>query len=292
MSGAVPVDFTADPLPPPLRVTDRIASGDISLVSFSLAPIPILELAPHHLTVLIHQEEEAKLQCSTSPDGQVEALNVTAGQFHLLPADRPVRMACERPISMLAVTITPALIARTFERLPAGCHRELPMQFNGNDGKVDELVRNLQSLAICNSHFERLSFDLTAGLLVLHLFERYGDDIKQSPVRGGLGASRQRRVLDHIDAHLGEDISLKALARDAGLSRDHFAKAFKASLGMSPHRYIGERRVHRAKELLLDRSQSITDVALDLGFASHSHFTDTFRKATGITPSRYRKDRI
>lgn len=64
------------------------------------------------------------------------------------------------------------------------------------------------------------------------------------------------------------------------------------TFGVPPHRYIGEQRIHRAKELLLDGSRSITDVALDLGFASHSHFTDAFRKITGVTPSRYRKDRI
>mgnify|MGYP001810537798 FL=1 len=168
----------------------------------------------------------------------------------------------------------------------------MPALAGVSDGKVTDLVRDLRMLASGSSHFERLRFELTASLLVLHLFERYGDDAKLRPVQGGLGAARQRRVLDHIDAHLGEDISLKALACEAGLSRHHFAKAFKAGLGMSPHRYIGERRIHRAKELLLDGSRSITDVALDLGFASHSHFTDAFHKITGITPSRYRKDRI
>jgi AraC family transcriptional regulator len=79
------------------------------------------------------------------------------------------------------------------------------------------------------------------------------------------------------------------LAEEAGLSPYHFSKAFKASLGVPPWRYVTERRIHRAKELLLDRCRSITEIAHDLGFSSHSHFTDVFRKKTGRAPSRFRR---
>lgn len=61
---------------------------------------------------------------------------------------------------------------------------------------------------------------------------------------------------------------------------------------MSPYRYFNKRRITRAKELLLDPGRSLTDIGLSLGFSSHSHFTDTFRKITGLTPSQFRKDRL
>ena len=108
--------------------------------------------------------------------------------------------------------------------------------------------------------------------------------------RGGLGTSCQRRVLDYIEAHLTEEIGLGQLAEEAGLSPYHFSKAFKTSLGVPPWRYVTERRIHRAKELLLDGCRSITEIAHDLGFSSHSHFTDVFRKTTGRAPSRFRRD--
>lgn len=75
-------------------------------------------------------------------------------------------------------------------------------------------------------------------------------------------------------------------------STHHFSRAFRASLGMSPYRYFNKRRITRAKELLLDPGRSLTDIGLSLGFSSHSHFTDTFRKITGLTPSQFRKDRL
>jgi AraC family transcriptional regulator len=94
-----------------------------------------------------------------------------------------------------------------------------------------------------------------------------------------------------MEAHLAEDISLRDLATLAGLSTHHFGEAFKTSTSTSPHRYLIERRIRRGKELLLGADRSIAEVALAVGFASHSHFTDNFRKLTGTTPSRFRIDR-
>lgn len=108
--------------------------------------------------------------------------------------------------------------------------------------------------------------------------------------RSGLGASRRRLIIEHIEKHLDEELRLGNLAKLANLSRHHFCRAFKVTFGMPPGRYITERRIDRAKGLLRDSRRSITEIALDLGFASHSHFTDAFRKITGITPSRYRHD--
>lgn len=274
MVGIVTVDFASDALPATVQVRNRSVFADIGIATFTIAALTPVDLSSCRLTVIVHH--------STTLDER----------FDVIPPNHKVRFDTANSLPITAVTISSALIDRTFKRMQASFRHELPALTGVNDSKVADLVRDLRTLAPGSSHFERLRFELTAAQLILHLFERYGVDSGPCPIQGGLGAARRRRVLDHIDAHLGEDISLKALAREAGLSRHHFAKAFKAGLGMSPHRYIGERRVHRAKELLLDRSRSITDVALDLGFASHSHFTDTFRKATGITPSRYRKDRI
>ena len=126
----------------------------------------------------------------------------------------------------------------------------------------------------------------------MHVFRAYADGLSRSPPAiGGLGARRLRRVVDYIEAHLGDDISLRDLAVQAGLSPLHFGEAFKASTGTSPHRYLVERRIRRAKELLLGAEQSIAEIAIFVGFASHSHFTDNFRRLTGTTPSRFRMDR-
>ena len=96
------------------------------------------------------------------------------------------------------------------------------------------------------------------------------------------------RVIGHIEDHLDEALPLEQLALVARLKRSHFSSAFRGSTGMSPHRFVLERRIQRAKKLLADPRFSVTDVALACGFASASHFATAFRAATGITPRDYR----
>jgi AraC family transcriptional regulator len=113
---------------------------------------------------------------------------------------------------------------------------------------------------------------------------------QQTMARGGLSGWQQTRVADFIEAHLGDDLRLSTLAGSVDLSPYHFARAFKQSFGQSPHRYHVGRRIERAKALLTERDQSITGIALAVGFAETSSFSAAFRKATGVSPRDYRRD--
>jgi AraC family transcriptional regulator len=108
-------------------------------------------------------------------------------------------------------------------------------------------------------------------------------------VRGGLAAWQQRRITEFIDAHLAEDFPLAALAGLVQLSTYHFARAFKRSFGVPPHRYYTNRRIERAKALLANPKASVVDVAIDVGFSCASAFAATFRRMTGQTPTAYRR---
>jgi AraC-like DNA-binding protein len=108
---------------------------------------------------------------------------------------------------------------------------------------------------------------------------------------GGLTPGALRRVVEHIEANLGERIDICELAGFAGLSECHFSRAFRQSLGMPPHRYVVSRRVAVGAALIEQTERSMTDVALSIGFSDHSHFTRTFGRLTGKTPSAYRRSR-
>ena len=99
-----------------------------------------------------------------------------------------------------------------------------------------------------------------------------------------------RRARDLIDRDYAEPLDLDAMAREAGYSRFHFARAFKAAVGRSPHRYISDRRLERAKALLAGGDRSLVDIALVLSFSCQANFTRAFRAATGQTPGQYRRD--
>jgi AraC family transcriptional regulator len=107
--------------------------------------------------------------------------------------------------------------------------------------------------------------------------------------RGGLASWQEKRVAEFMEAHLAEPVRLKELATIARLSPFHFARAFKRSFGMPPHRYHLQRRIARARSLLAEPAQSVTSVAFQVGFADLSSFTAAFRRVTGASPSQYRR---
>ncbi len=108
------------------------------------------------------------------------------------------------------------------------------------------------------------------------------------PRAPGLASRRLGRVPDFIDAHLAGDLSLRALAAHAGVSRVHFVRQFKRLTGLAPHQYVLRRRVERAAALLQNRDACLKALALEVGFSSQAHLTAAFRRVTGTTPGAYR----
>ncbi|TXL82040.1 helix-turn-helix transcriptional regulator [Vineibacter terrae] len=100
-----------------------------------------------------------------------------------------------------------------------------------------------------------------------------------------------RRVHDFVEANIGADIRLDAMARTCGVSPDHFLRTFKATAGVSPYQYVLTRRVERAKRLLTEEAgSSLADIAARCGFSHQEHLSRMFRRFTGSTPGRYRRD--
>lgn len=95
------------------------------------------------------------------------------------------------------------------------------------------------------------------------------------------------RALVHIEAHFREPLTLGVIADVACVSKFHFARLFRAEIGMSPMQYVRWRRVMEAKRLLRAGQQPLVAIALGLGYFDHSHFSRSFHLATGIRPHQY-----
>jgi AraC family transcriptional regulator len=129
------------------------------------------------------------------------------------------------------------------------------------------------------------------GAVLVHELVRLnqGTQVAQVPVRGGLAAWQERIVTAYIEEHLAETIPLAKLASLVRLSPFYFARAFKESFGVPPHRYHVSRRIDQAKSLLAKPHLSVTEIGLTVGFSETSSFSATFRKVLGVTPSAYRR---
>jgi AraC family transcriptional regulator len=109
---------------------------------------------------------------------------------------------------------------------------------------------------------------------------------------GGLGSGPLGRVRAYIEESVGQPISLDDLAGVAGVSRFHFARQFRQSTGESAMGYVLRLRVERGKARLKDRDTTVARIAVELGFADQSHFTRTFRRLVGTTPTRFAGRRV
>lgn len=109
------------------------------------------------------------------------------------------------------------------------------------------------------------------------------------PPRGGLAPGALRRVCEQLERQLDRKWSLNDLATIAGLSTCHFARAFRQSIGESPHRYLMRRRIVCASNLIRETDRTLADIALAMGFSDQSHFTRLFARHIGEAPRVYRR---
>jgi AraC family transcriptional regulator len=106
--------------------------------------------------------------------------------------------------------------------------------------------------------------------------------------RGGLPPRVLRRIREYIDGNIDQRISVELLAGLASLSVCYFVRAFKQSMGVTPHDYLIRQRVERTKQLLSDSDMPLSEIALVAGFADQSHFSRRFRQHVGMSPRDYR----
>ena len=162
----------------------------------------------------------------------------------------------------------------------------------------DPLVAGIASAIVSELKTQTSSGGLLVETLACSLAARlFQNHVSPSPARAsrritqaGLDRRRLSRVLEHIEANLEGDLTIDHLASIANLSRFHFARTFKATIGQSPHQYVSAKRLERAKALLIRGDESLVDVALALKFSCQANFTRAFRQVTGQTPGQFRAE--
>lgn len=116
------------------------------------------------------------------------------------------------------------------------------------------------------------------------------DILKQSTRRNVQHDARIRSVMEYVNAHPSEKFSTAGLASRACLSTEYFIRLFKQSVGYTPIQYVNAKRMEKAQLLLAFSDKSLSRIAEEVGFSGLSYFVKTFRRLTGLTPSRYREE--
>jgi AraC family transcriptional regulator len=138
---------------------------------------------------------------------------------------------------------------------------------------------------------QSLALDQLELILGAHLVQRYG---ATKPIRavasGGLATWQRRRAMDLLHANLDGSVRLADVASACDLSVSHFARAFKASFGVTCHRWLTDRRIERAQDLLAVKDTPLSEIAGRCGFGDQAAFTRTFHRLVGLTPGRWRRE--
>src|SRR5271166_1919852 len=135
---------------------------------------------------------------------------------------------------------------------------------------------------------DRMLIESLGTAMCIRIAQRFVGHLPLPAGNKGLSPERLRRVRDYVEAHLDDDLSLTVLADIACLSPYHFSRSFKEAAGVGPQRYVIQRRLDRAKNLLRQTREPLALIAQEAGFADQSHLTSIFRREMGVTPGRFR----
>ena len=198
------------------------------------------------------------------------------------------------PTQTLHLYLSKDLLSRTAGEVTGYDPERLSL--NARSGFQDSLLTQI-GLALWRELEQRspagkLYAQTAAQMLAIHLLRHYtsvGRVIREPS--GGLTHQQMKRVMDFVQDHLGQDLSLDALAQQAGFSSYHFARLFRQTTGESPHQFVLRQRIERAQRLLKERDIPLARVAVESGFANQSHLTQAFKRYLRLTPRAYRQDR-
>jgi AraC family transcriptional regulator len=217
------------------------------------------------------------------------SVTVWPAGYELSPASWTVERMEEFPTEMLRVQLDMSALERLAPENNPVAGLRLAQQSGIEDACVASLMRLMEMDVAAGCPAGKLYGESLSLALAAHVAGHYSTGSIETVPRDGLARPVLTRVLDYIAANLGRDLTITELAAVANMSSHHFSLRFKRAVGVTPHQWVLRARVREAERLLRAQSMSVAEVALALGFASQTHFTDVFHRATGTTPRHYRR---
>lgn len=221
-----------------------------------------------------------------SIDGQSQSNLVGQNNTFILPAGSLHRCDWQQDIEFMFIGLDPQVFVQVGQELVNPDRIELIPHFATiQDPLIEGILLALKQELLAEGINSYLFIERLKVTLVTHLLRRYGvQKVQINTYTDGLPRYKLNQVLDYIEAHLDCSLELEELAQQIDMSQFYFSRLFKQSLGITPHQYVIQRRVERAKQLLRKGQLSLADIALECGFANQGHLNRHFKRLTGTTP--------
>lgn len=242
-------------------------------------------------TVLLHLQTGSPARHDWRSGRKLHRTVIRTGGMHLIPPG-PERSLIEHDqTDCIVLSMEPAFLRRSLADSLPDENLELVEKFAFEDTQISRVLKALHAEVKLGAPNGKLFAESLATALAVYLAQQYSAAAPRiESRRSGMPPPRLDRVLGYIGDNLAENLSLSALADVAGMNLFYFARLFKQSTGVSPHRYVLDQRIHRAKQLLRNSPITIFEASVRTGFVDQAHFTKVFRRLVGTTPTEYRRE--
>jgi AraC family transcriptional regulator len=189
----------------------------------------------------------------------------------------------------LVITLSPEFATHAYQNYAMSGARLRP-EFQFGDARLQHMLgRMAQRLCTPAYPITQLSLDALAVSAVARLFDRQCEGTGKVRTPRGLALASRKLLVEYIRSHLDRDLELAELAALMGYSSAQFLRVFRATFGVTPHQYLLDERVDCARQVMQQSDTNLAQLAQQLGFASHAHFSTAFKMRTGMTPSAFRR---
>ena len=233
------------------------------------------------------------ITCEYKKEGQFRPSFKTRGAISFHPSQRPFSggLKVTRGVfaNVLFLALDPVFVSRIAEGLELDSEGiELIEQRRSADPTLHHIAMAFRAGVQSGAALDRMYGEGLSTALAAHLLREYGAAVLE-PKRqhGGLPRAKLVRAVEYIQDQLSADLTVSGIAQAVGMSPDYFTRLFKESTGQSPHRYVVEARVRKAKDLLTTGKFTISEAAYQVGFVDQSHLTRHFKRVFGMPPKTF-----
>jgi AraC family transcriptional regulator len=283
-SQTAPAQYQQNPFSsfPYNRITDN--SFRLSLLS---DPPGELEVPGLRNTIIsIHVGPSALIACRRG--GSNFRGTAVHGDIDIIPSRTPSLWELKEKDTALVLSLAPELLDIVAEDLDFDPSRiEIRNRFQVRDIQLENIGWALKAEMECGYPCGRLyrdSLALSVAARLVHIHSSVSVEPEHTPPR--MSGRKLKEALSYIEDNLSRDISLQDIAAVTGLSVSHFKNLFREAVGLPAHQYLIRRRVERAKSLLSEGKLSISQIALEAGFAHQSHLAHHMRRLLGVSPKK------
>jgi AraC family transcriptional regulator len=271
----------------PYRTSCRLNWTGVEVHRYKLDARETAEHSYPRLTVFIHHVTKP-IEGEMHVGGTSIHAQLTNETISIAPPGVMLSTRCSGPREVTVIFLDPMMVSEIARAETGTENPEVLPQYGVKDPLIRAIGMTLDAELASEHPTPRVYVESLAAAMAAHIFARYTNPVFRGSQSAGLNRAQLRRVLDYIHDNPERDLTLDEIAAVANLSKFHFAKSFRAAMGIAPHQYIVKTRIEKARKLLAVDSISVEEVANRVGYSDKSHFAAQFSKIVGVSPNRYR----